>query len=139
MCCPSAPLRCPLPFFGTCDLAPGQLVGPCLGAACSSSTSSSSACAPLLVGTGSPKCLLKSAIIELVLPTILVGCPNGWCLKLSAHTAPLCVCVPVQLIESFDRPVVVAHARGHVIPALPAEDVQRVRAFLQAQQQGAHL
>ncbi|KAL4421601.1 hypothetical protein ABPG75_010892 [Micractinium tetrahymenae] len=43
------------------------------------------------------------------------------------------------LIESFDRPVVVTHARGHVIPALPPADLQRVRAFLQTQQQGAHL
>lgn len=39
------------------------------------------------------------------------------------------------LIECFERPVVVGHARGHVIPALPPADLERVRAFLRAQQQ----
>jgi len=43
------------------------------------------------------------------------------------------------LIESFEHPVVVTHARGHVIPSLPPADLQRVRAFLQAQQQAASL
>ena len=43
------------------------------------------------------------------------------------------------LIECFEHPVVVTHPRGHVIPQLPPPDLERVRAFLQAQQQGALL
>jgi hypothetical protein len=35
------------------------------------------------------------------------------------------------LIDSFDRPVLISHARGHVIPALPEADLQRLRAFLE--------
>lgn len=39
------------------------------------------------------------------------------------------------LIDSFDQPVVINHTRGHVIPALAEPDLQRLRAFLQEQQE----
>ena len=43
------------------------------------------------------------------------------------------------LIDSFDRPVLISHSRGHVIPALPEADLQRLRSFFEAQRQEASL
>ena len=35
-----------------------------------------------------------------------------------------------HLIEAFDRPVVISHQRGHVIPALKGEDLEALKKFL---------
>jgi hypothetical protein len=35
------------------------------------------------------------------------------------------------LIQAFDSPIVIHHPRGHVIPALKGEDLQRLREFLE--------
>lgn len=37
-----------------------------------------------------------------------------------------------RLIESFEKPVVIHHAQGHVVPALPPPELQRLRAFIEA-------
>lgn len=43
------------------------------------------------------------------------------------------------LIESFDDPVVINHAKAHVIPALAGPDLQRLKDFIREQQKKAFL
>lgn len=40
-----------------------------------------------------------------------------------------------HLIEAFDAPLVISHARGHVIPALAGEDLAKLRNFLEQQRE----
>jgi len=50
-----------------------------------------------------------------------------------------CVQYSYKLAELFQKPVIIVHHRGHVVPGLDDEKLQMLRSFLQARMQDSTL
>ncbi len=57
-------------------------------------------------------------------------------------TTSLIVCTAQwshKLMDTFENPTLITHPRGHVIPALEGDSLEKLRSFLMARQQDSAL